>query len=282
MAQKDKKQFYRAALRGRAPLSLLLSLVLGFSSLFLACGCRPRNKDPKGSTASVPALSAQTSSAETDAAETTLLSVTTVSPETSSNPSEGTNAAGTETADETTAEEKEDPGLSPKATADSGETADEEPGGADEPSSDGGGPAVTEPAAEPTPVPETEPVSNEISFVINIRELLEHPEKLRDQQLVGLLDESGYIYISESVELEENDTVYSVLERITQNNNIHMDAETTFMGKYVKAIHYLYEKAAGPNSGWTYEVNGIQPQVSSDAYKLEPGDKVVWRYIIGD
>lgn len=132
-----------------------------------------------------------------------------------------------------------------------------------------------------TAAPTAAPVLT-VNYSIDISELVKHPDALRDPQLMGLLDESGYVFPPTQVELQPDDSVLSVLERIAMDNNIQIDVENSYLGKYVKGIHYLYEKAAGPNSGWTYEVNGEQPQRSADKYKLQPGDVVVWKYVIGD
>lgn len=151
----------------------------------------------------------------------------------------------------------------------------------------------TEPAStsETEPSPGTEATSasetnlpplyeQSVGFSIDIRELLENKDKIKNPGILNLLDESGYIYRSDAVKLEQNDTVLGLLERIAQKNNIQIDVESTFLGKYVSGILYIYEKDAGPNSGWVYEINGRQPQMSADKYVPENGDQIVWRYVI--
>lgn len=54
---------------------------------------------------------------------------------------------------------------------------------------------------------------------------------------------------------------------------------TGFGGGYVVAIDGLAEKQYGPTSGWIYLVNGSSPPAAADAYALDDGDDVLWRYV---
>lgn len=49
---------------------------------------------------------------------------------------------------------------------------------------------------------------------------------------------------------------------------------------YVTSIGGLAEKTVGPNSGWTYDVNGTMPMVAANAYQLAQGDRVSWTFVI--
>ena len=48
------------------------------------------------------------------------------------------------------------------------------------------------------------------------------------------------------------------------------------VGAYVTAIN---GQAAGPNTGWTYTVNGAQPNVSCSSYEVSIGDAIVWEFV---
>ena len=54
---------------------------------------------------------------------------------------------------------------------------------------------------------------------------------------------------------------------------------STSFGMYVAAINGLAERDHGPQSGWVYSVNGVQPNYTSGAYVLHDGDSVVWTYV---
>lgn len=56
--------------------------------------------------------------------------------------------------------------------------------------------------------------------------------------------------------------------------------ETTGSGYslYISSIAGLAEKEHGKNSGWIYFVNGNSPEVGCGSYKLNQGDKIIWRY----
>lgn|GEM_PF-5717318 len=59
-----------------------------------------------------------------------------------------------------------------------------------------------------------------------------------------------------------------------------ISVETTGSGYslYISAIAGVREKEHGKNSGWIYFVNGNSPQVGCGSYKLNQGDKVIWKY----
>ena len=58
-----------------------------------------------------------------------------------------------------------------------------------------------------------------------------------------------------------------------------VNARSTSFGMYVAAINGLAERDHGPQSGWVYSVNGVQPNYTSDAYVLHDGDSVIWTYV---
>ena len=62
-------------------------------------------------------------------------------------------------------------------------------------------------------------------------------------------------------------------------SGVGVNARSTSFGMYVAAINGLAERDHGPQSGWVYSVNGVQPNYTSDAYELHDGDSVVWTYV---
>lgn len=84
-----------------------------------------------------------------------------------------------------------------------------------------------------------------------------------------------------TVEVQEGDTVLSVLKRNVESRGIQMeysggDHETA----YVEGIDNVYEFDHGQGSGWMYSVNGVFPNRGAGVIKLIPGDKVEWKYTI--
>ena len=86
---------------------------------------------------------------------------------------------------------------------------------------------------------------------------------------------SGVILSSKSITLEDGDSVFDILNR----SGVSVDSSRNFLGVNVAAIGGLREKECGGQSGWVYEINGVQIMKSSDKQKLANGDSVVWKYI---
>ena len=88
----------------------------------------------------------------------------------------------------------------------------------------------------------------------------------------------GVILAPETVPLASGDSVYDVLLRAAQVNQIAIDARGSDSYTYVAGIGYLYELAYGDLSGWVYRVNGVSPDVGCGAYFLSDGDNIEWLY----
>ena len=83
---------------------------------------------------------------------------------------------------------------------------------------------------------------------------------------------------SASVSIPAGATVYDALCA----TGVSINAGNTQFGLYVSSIGGLAEKEHGGKSGWTYYVNGVMPMTSCANYKLEGGEKIVWRYVTGE
>ena len=88
----------------------------------------------------------------------------------------------------------------------------------------------------------------------------------------------GVILAPETVPLASGDSVYDVLLRAAQVNQIAIDTRGSDSYTYVAGIGYLYELAYGDLSGWVYRVNGVSPDVGCGAYSLSDGDNIEWLY----
>lgn len=71
---------------------------------------------------------------------------------------------------------------------------------------------------------------------------------------------------------DEGATVYDALA----NTGWSPLAEWGAFGAYVTSIDGV---AAGPNTGWTYTVNGSQPNYACSAYTLADGDVIQWTFV---
>ena len=78
-----------------------------------------------------------------------------------------------------------------------------------------------------------------------------------------------------NLQVQEGATVYDALLA----SGAGVNARSTSFGMYVAAINGLAERDHGPQGGWVYSVNGVQPNYTSDAYVLHDGDSVVWTYV---
>lgn len=93
----------------------------------------------------------------------------------------------------------------------------------------------------------------------------------------------NYMLIPETeYAIEENDTVFDLLMRVTASNGIPVDYSgshnSVLSTVYIKGINNVYEMEYGDLSGWMYMVNGEFPDCSCGEYELNDGDCVEWVY----
>lgn len=80
------------------------------------------------------------------------------------------------------------------------------------------------------------------------------------------------------VELQANDTVFTVLSRTLRKQGIPMEHTGSGSSVYVQGIQNLYEGDFGPTSGWMYSVNGVFVNKSAGAQAVKKGDNIEWVY----
>lgn len=121
----------------------------------------------------------------------------------------------------------------------------------------------------------------EVTIAIDCKTILQNKDKAE----AGLIDNKlipsdGVILKESTIAIYEKDNVLTVLKRICKQNKIHIDADSS----YVKAINHIYEMSVGESSGWLYFVDGLQPNVGANQYKLKGGEKIVFAYtcVVGD
>ncbi len=121
----------------------------------------------------------------------------------------------------------------------------------------------------------------EVTIAIDCKTILQNKDKAEAGLIDNKLIPSDGIILKEStVDIFEKDNVLTVLKRICKQNKIHIDADSS----YVKAINHIYEMSVGESSGWLYFVDGLQPNVGANHYKLKGGEKIVFAYtcVVGD
>lgn len=125
--------------------------------------------------------------------------------------------------------------------------------------------ATTPPAdTKPAPAPQPEPAPQAQTVTLSVQGS----------------KTTGMILPACTLTLQEGDTAFSVLSRTLREKKIQMESSGSGESVYVKGIANLYEFDEGPQSGWSYRVNGQMPSKSAGAYVLAPGDRVEWIYIL--
>lgn len=91
---------------------------------------------------------------------------------------------------------------------------------------------------------------------------------------------NGTILATSSVEFEDGETVFDVLNRVCEYAGIQIEYSWTPMynSYYIEGLNNLYEFDCGNESGWMYKVNGWFPNYGCSSYTLEDGDNIVWCY----
>lgn len=77
---------------------------------------------------------------------------------------------------------------------------------------------------------------------------------------------------SQQVTVAAGSSVYDVLAA----SGVSFNASSGAFGAYVTAIN---GQAAGPNTGWTYSVNGTEPNVGCSSYQVSAGDTIQWSFV---
>lgn len=77
---------------------------------------------------------------------------------------------------------------------------------------------------------------------------------------------------SQRVTVAAGSSVYDVLAA----SGVSFNASSGAFGAYVTAIN---GRAVGPNTGWTYSVNGTEPNVGCSSYQVSAGDTIQWSFV---
>lgn len=185
--------------------------------------------------------------------------------------------------------ESSPPPAAEPTTPPSNSTSSQDGSAASSSSSNGGSSADTSAPTQPetslpadsSQVQESSQTPQALACTISIgcESVLDHMDWL-DPDKVELIPADGVILAETQVSFEEGETVFDVLQRLTRQEGIHLEASFTpgYNSSYVEGIANLYEFDCGQQSGWLYLVNGISPGYSSSQYVLSNGDEVEWVY----
>lgn len=125
--------------------------------------------------------------------------------------------------------------------------------------------------------------SKTVTFSVTCETILENYDSLNIAlKAANTVPADGVVLPSTEYVLRNGDTVFDILNRALQYNQIHFDysgsAGSTSASVYVKGINNIYEYDCGDLSGWMYSVNGEFPQCACSDYVLSDGDVVEWKY----
>ena len=107
--------------------------------------------------------------------------------------------------------------------------------------------------------------------------------KISCETIIGMADHvpsDGIILDTTEIDIEEGDTVYSILVEAAKKHKIQFENNGSDSMAYISGINYIYEFDFGDLSGWTYTVNGKTPSVGASQYTLKDGDVIEWKYTL--
>lgn len=121
---------------------------------------------------------------------------------------------------------------------------------------------------------------------ITLREIIDNNndddtsnDKFIEENVDKFVSADGVILHKQAYTLQDGETAFSILQRVTKSNNIPISFKSNiYGGVYVEGINHIFEKATTSTSGWVYLVNGKMAGVGCSEYKLKAGDYVEWRY----
>ena len=140
-------------------------------------------------------------------------------------------------------------------------------------------PTTTKPSITTTKPVETTKEKLTCTITIRCDTILNNMDNL-DPAKAPYVPDNGVILREVTVEFEEGETVFDVLNRVCKQYNIPIEYSWTPMydSYYIEGINNLYEFDCGSESGWMYKVNGWFPNYGCSSYYLTGGEKIVWCY----
>lgn len=132
----------------------------------------------------------------------------------------------------------------------------------------------------------TRPAGRIISCTIEIRcdNATARKDSITNQGIRDSIPDDGTILEVTTYTAVEGFTVYDVLAAVTAMHDPVIPIVANSDKSYVSSINNLSEKNVGPQSGWTYRVNGVLPMMAANQYTVKDGDVIKWIYVcqLGD
>ena len=131
----------------------------------------------------------------------------------------------------------------------------------------------------------TRPAGKVISCTIEIR--CDNATARKDTvnpSIASRIPDDGTILEVTTYTAVEGFTVYDVLAAVTAMHDPVIPIVANSDKSYVSSINNLSEKNVGPQSGWTFRVNGVLPMMAANQYTVKDGDVIKWIYVcqLGD
>lgn len=103
-------------------------------------------------------------------------------------------------------------------------------------------------------------------------------DKEEERQISIMIDTEDDLLGFSDITLQNDDTVYSVLSRLAEENeNLELDViDYGDLGMFINAING--KQSGNDNKYWQYWVNNEYGTVSADNYILREGDVILWKF----
>ena len=121
--------------------------------------------------------------------------------------------------------------------------------------------------------------ANTCTISISCATILDNLDALNAEK-AELVPQDGVLLPETTVEFSEGESVFDVLQRVCNEQKLHMEFSDTPMydSAYIEGIGNLYEFDCGELSGWMYSVNGEFPNYGCSRYAVKSGDVISWQY----
>jgi hypothetical protein len=126
-----------------------------------------------------------------------------------------------------------------------------------------------------------------IQNLVNLQKIGQPPIKIEESQkvqlgiVVNLRLEfgNGNIRTFNDIKLEKGKTVFDLLKKATQENNMELSfKEYPDLGVFIESIDKVTNDPKN-NKWWQYWVNGEYGQAGASNFILKDGDLVKWKYV---
>lgn len=127
----------------------------------------------------------------------------------------------------------------------------------------------------------TRPAGRIISCTIEIRcdNATARKDSITNPGIRDVIPDDGTILEVTTYTAVEGFTVYDVLAAVTAMHDPVIPIVANSDKSYVLSINNLSEKNVGPQSGWTYRVDGKLYMIAANNYTVKDGEAIKWIYV---